>query len=78
MGHESRQRKAPKRIEGFVAHGVAPSGHDSIDLKAEFKREYVCVIDSIISSMKERFDQNDIKIVKDINATWRCCKICAS
>ena len=73
MGHESRQRKAPKRIEGFVAHDVAPSGYDSIDLKTELKREYVCAIDSIVSSMKERFDQNDIKIVKDINRMLISC-----
>ena len=73
MGHESRQRKAPKRIEGFVAHDVAPSGNDSIDLKTELKCEYVCAIDSIVSSMKERFDQNDIKIVKDINRMLISC-----
>ena len=73
MGHESRQRKAPKRIEGFVAHDVAPSGYDSIDLKTELTREYVCAIDSIVSSMKERFDQNDIKIVKDINRMLISC-----
>ena len=70
MGHahnENGPRKTPKRFDDFVAHDVAPSGHDSIDLKTELKREYVFVIDSIVSSMKERFDQNDIKLVKDID-----------
>ena len=65
----SRPRKAPKRIEDFVA----PNGHDSNDLKTELNREYACAIDSIVSSMKERFDQNDIKIVKDINRMLISC-----
>ena len=69
----SRPRKAPKRIEDFVAHNVAPNGHDSIDLKTELNREYICAIDSIVSSMKESFDQNDIKIVKDINRMLISC-----
>ncbi len=73
MTNESRPRKAPKRLEDFIFHDVAPSGHDSNDLKTELKRVYMCAIDSIVSSMKERFDQNDIKTVKDINRMLIAC-----
>ena len=52
---------------------LLPVANDSIDLKTELNREYICVIDSIVSSMKETFDQNDIKIVKDINGMLISC-----
>ena len=52
---------------------MAPSGHDFIGLETELKCEYVCAVDSIVSSMKERFDQNDIKIIKDIKRMLISC-----
>jgi hypothetical protein len=52
---------------------VAPSGHYSNDLKTELKRVYFGAIDSILSSTKERFDENAIKIVKDINHMLISC-----
>lgn len=73
--NENRPRMAPRRAEDFIAHDVAApmSGHDSNDLKTELKRVYKCAIDSIVSSMKERFDQNDIKTVCDINRMLISC-----
>ncbi|CAB4005886.1 Hypothetical predicted protein [Paramuricea clavata] len=71
--HVSRSRKAPKKMEDFIVHDVAPSGHDCNDLKTELKRAYFGAIDSILSSTKERFHENANKIVKDINHMLNSC-----
>ena len=41
--------------------------------ETELKRVYFGAIDSILSSTKERFDENAIKIVKDINHMLISC-----
>ena len=41
--------------------------------KDELKCAHKEVIDNIISSMNKRFNQNDIKVVKDINSMVVSC-----
>lgn len=65
---QQRRRNAPTRTSDYVAHDIAPSGQGSEDLslKSKLKRVYASCIDAVLSSMAERFDQNDIAVVKNI------------
>jgi hypothetical protein len=64
--HVSRLRKASKRIEDFIAHDVALSGHDSNDLKAELKRVYFGAIDSLSQIHRISLDvQHGVRLESD-------------
>ena len=82
MTNESRPRKAPKRLEDFIFHDVAPSGHDSNDLKTELKRVYMCAIDNLRSGFsggeggggerKEGEEKPDTKVGSTVFRPFTC------
>ena len=73
MNPTKRSRKALQRLVDFTVHDEAPSAHRDDDLITELKHAYKEVIDNIISSINKHFDQNDMKVVKDINRMVVSC-----
>ena len=68
----ARQRKAPRRLEDYVVlESTSTGSREELSTSQEYKVHfYYCVIDTFLSELKSRFTQQNITLMRGIQACF--------